>query len=59
MPLYFLKVKSVICMGDMIKAVLKNFDLKFGVYSRVSLCPILNCFAENSSIFKTRMDGKF
>lgn len=58
-------------MGDMIKAVIGNFDLKSGVSSRLSFCPIfncfginssisLNCFGENSSIFKALMEnGKF
>ena len=31
---------------------ISNFDLKSGV-SRISVCPIFNCFGQNSSIFKT------
>ena len=58
MSLYFLKVKSVINMGDMIKAVMKNFDLKSGVSSKISFCPIFICFGQNGSIFKI-MIGKF
>ena len=47
-------------MGDMIKAVKKIFDLKSGLSSRLSFCPIFNCFGQNSSIFKTIMgNGKF
>ena len=47
-------------MGDMIKAVKKNFDLKSGLSSRLSFCPVFNCFGQNSSIFKTMMEnGKF
>ena len=41
---------------DMIKAVIKNFDSKSGVSSRLSFCPI----GHNSSIFKTMIgNGKF
>ena len=43
-------------MGDMIKAVKKNFDLKSGLSSRLSFCPVFNCFGQNSSIFKTMME---
>ena len=43
-------------MGDMIKAVIKNFDLKSGVSTRLSFCSI----GQNSSIFKTMIgNGKF
>ena len=47
-------------MGDMIKAVIKNLDLKTGIYSKISFCPIYNNFGQNSSIFKTIVEnGKF
>jgi hypothetical protein len=49
----------MIYMGDMVDDVINNFDLKSGV-SRISVCPIFNCFGQNSSIFKTMMEnGKF
>ena len=60
MPLYFLKGKSVICMGNMIKAVIRNFDLKSGEYPEYPFCPALNCFGQNGAIFKTMMgNGEF
>ena len=60
MPLYFLKVKCVIYMGDMIKSVIKNFHLKSGEYPEYPFCPVLNCFGQNSAIFKPMMgNGKF
>ena len=69
-----MKIQSFICdhtlilfesemrdnMGDMIKAVIKNLDLKTGIYSKISFCPIYNNFGQNSSIFKTIVEnGKF
>lgn len=47
-------------MGDMIKSVIKNFDLKSGEYPEYPFCPVLNCFGQNSAIFKPMMgNGKF
>ncbi|MBO5840902.1 MAG: hypothetical protein J6Q86_05715 [Methanobrevibacter sp.] len=48
----------MIYMGDMIKDDMQNFDLNLEL--RISVCPIFNCFGQNSSIFKTMLEnGKF
>ena len=69
-----LKIQSFICdhalilfesemcdnMGDMIKAVIKNFDLKSEFIPKYPFVLFSGSFGQNSSIFKTMMrNGKF
>ena len=44
-------------MGDMIKAVINNSDLKYGEYPKYPFV-LSFCFGQNRSIFKTMMGNE-